>query len=76
MIEFRNILAEKFPNDHVLDEDAFIALKARTHLFRYFAGIPGAAALRKRFNAVQTLAELDDIIGESADVSATKGNMV
>ncbi len=38
--------------------DAFAALKVRTHMFRYFSGIPGAAALRARFNAVRSL---DDI---------------
>ena len=76
LIEFRKNLAEKFPNDHILSEDAFVALKARTHLFRYYAGVPGAASLRKRFNAVQTFADLDRLVGESANTSATKGNMV
>ena len=62
LIEFRKILAEKFPNDHILGEDTFVALKARTHLFRYFAGVPGAASLRKRFNAVQTLADVKNLL--------------
>ena len=66
LIEFRKNLAEKFPNDHILGKDAFIALKARTHLFRYFAGIPGAAALRKRFNAVQTLADVNSLLDGDA----------
>ena len=60
LMEFRQILVEKFPNDRILDEDTFVALKARTHLFRYFSGVPGAAALRKRFNAIRTVAELRD----------------
>jgi len=62
LMEFRQMLIEKFPNDHILDEDTFVALKARTHLFRYFSGVPGAAALRKRFNAIRTVAELRDIM--------------
>ncbi len=33
-------------------------LKLRTHLFRYFSGRPGAAALRARINSVKSLAEL------------------
>ncbi len=33
-------------------------LKLRTHLFRYFSGRPGAAALRARLNSVKSLAEL------------------
>ena len=37
--------------------DAFAALKMRTHLFRYFSGCPGAAALRARFGTVRTLAD-------------------
>ena len=60
LIEFRKMLVEKYPNDHILDEDTFVALKARTNLFRYFSGVPGAAALRKRFNAIRTVAELRD----------------
>jgi hypothetical protein len=33
-----------------------------THLFRYFSGRPGAAALRARLNNVRTLDEITDII--------------
>jgi len=33
-----------------------------THLFRYFNGRPGAAALRARLNNVRTLAEIREII--------------
>ena len=66
IIEFRQMLASKFPEDHILDEDMFVALKARTHLFRYFSGVPGAAALRKRFNAVRTRAELMDVLAATA----------
>ena len=66
IIEFRQMLASKFPEDHILDEDMFVALKARTHLFRYFSGVPGAAALRKRFNAVRTRAELMDVLATTA----------
>jgi tRNA-dihydrouridine synthase len=71
LVEFRRELSERFPGDAVLDEDAFISLKARTHLFRYFAGVPGAAALRKRFNAVRTLAETRELVAEAS--SATGG---
>ena len=34
-------------------------LKLRTHLFRYFSGRPGAAALRARINNVKSLTTLD-----------------
>ena len=69
LVEFRRALAERFPEDAVLDEDAFISLKARTHLFRYFAGVPGAAALRKRFNAVRTLAETRELLAAAFSVT-------
>ena len=72
LIEFRRILAERFPDDHILDEDTFVALKARTHLFRYFGGIPGAAALRKRFNAVRSLAELEELLAGTCAASGAQ----
>ena len=56
------MLEEKFPDDHVPGEDAFVGIKMHTHLFRYFSGRPGAAALRARLNAVRTLAEIREII--------------
>ncbi len=40
---------------------AYIRLKLRTHLVRYFAGLPGAAALRARVNNIQTLKEFEDL---------------
>ncbi len=37
----------------------YLITKFRTHLVRYFAGRPGAAALRARINQVKTLAEVE-----------------
>lgn len=62
LLEFRRQLAEKFPADHVPSEDGFAAVKMHVHLFRYFNGRPGAAALRLRLNSVRTLAEIYDIM--------------
>jgi len=62
LLDFRRQLAAKFPNDHVPGEDGFASVKMHTHLFRYFSGRPGAAALRARLNTVRTLAEINDII--------------
>lgn len=59
ILEFRRLLAERFPGGRVPDEDSFASLKARTHLFRYFSGRPGAAALRARMNSVRTLADVE-----------------
>ncbi len=40
---------------------AYLRLKIRTHLARYFAGIPGAAAIRARVNNVQTIREFEEL---------------
>ena len=58
ILEFRRQLAERYPGDHIPSEDAFASVKMHTHLFRYFSGRPGAAALRARLNTVRTLAEI------------------
>ena len=58
LLAFREQLAAHFPNDHVPSADGFASVKMHVHLFRYFAGRPGAAALRARLNSVRTLAEI------------------
>ena len=64
LLEFRRQLAERFSSDHIPSEDGFASVKMHTHLFRYFNGRPGAAALRARLNTVRTLAEINDIISQ------------
>ena len=61
LLAFRDQLAAHFPADHVPSPDAFASVKMHVHLFRYFNGRPGAAELRRRLNAVRTLAEIDEI---------------
>ena len=65
LFAFRRQLAERFPSDHVPSEDGFVSVKMHTHLFRYFNGRPGAAALRARLNTVRTVAEINDIIHDN-----------
>ena len=62
IISFREMLAERYPNDHIPKIDSYASVKMHTHLFRYFSGRPGAAALRARLNNVRTLDEITDII--------------
>ena len=62
LLDFRRQLAERYPNDHIPSEDGFASVKMHVHLFRYFAGRPGAAALRARLNKVRTLAEIRECI--------------
>ncbi len=59
LLEFREQLAARFPNDHVPGADAFASVKLHVHLFRYFAGRPGAGELRRRLNSIRTLAEVE-----------------
>ena len=62
ILAFREQLAAAFPDDHVPSVDGFASVKMHTHLFRYFNGRPGAAAIRARLNTVRTLAEIKEII--------------
>ena len=71
LLEFRERLAERFPGDRIPGADAFAALKMRTHLFRYFSGCPGAAALRARFGTVRTLADGCRCVGGESSLSFT-----
>lgn len=64
ILEFRELLVEKFPNDRIRSVDAFASVKMHTHLFRYFNGIPGAAKLRAKLNSVRSLEEIESAIAE------------
>ena len=61
LLAFRDQLAARFPNDHIPSADGFASVKMHVHLFRYFNGRSGAAALRARLNTVRTLAEIREI---------------
>ena len=71
LLEFRDQLAARFPNDRVPSPDGFASVKMHVHLFRYFNGRPGAAELRRRLNAVRTLAEVNAICNQ-CDMSTRK----
>ncbi len=62
LLQFRRQLAERYPNDHIPSEDGFASVKMHVHLFRYFSGRPGAAALRARLNQVRTLSEIQSLL--------------
>jgi len=66
LLAFRRQLAERFPSDHIPSEDAYASVKMHVHLFRYFNGRPGAAALRARLNTVRTLREIREAIASFA----------
>lgn len=62
LLQFREQLAARFPGDRIPDFAGWALSKLRTHLFRYFGGCPGAAALRGRIASVRTLAEADALL--------------
>jgi len=68
LLAFRDQLASRFPNDHIPSPDGFASVKMHVHLFRYFNGRPGAAALRARLNTVRTLAEISSIVGDNGEL--------
>ena len=68
ILSFREQLARRYPLDHVPSADGFSSVKMHTHLFRYFNGRPGAAALRARLSTVRTLAEIREIIENEKSV--------
>jgi len=57
LLELRALSAAAHPEVRVPDPDGFVSVALHTHLFRYFNGLPGAAALRGRLNTIRTLAE-------------------
>jgi len=61
LLQFRNQLVQAFPRDHIPSVDGYASVKLHTHLFRYFSGRPGAAALRARLNGIRTLREILEI---------------
>lgn len=62
ILAFRERLAEKFGEGRVPSVDGFASVKMHRHLFKYFGGMPGAAAMRARLNSIRTVAEIYDII--------------
>lgn len=65
LLSFREQIARNFPALRTPSPDAFASVKMHTHLFRYFNGRPGAAAMRARLNSIRTLREINDIISAS-----------
>ena len=54
-------IAERFPEGHLPSLDDWVALAARTQLFRYFAGMPGARERRRRLATVRTLQAVEEL---------------
>ena len=54
--------AANFPGDRLPPLDAWIVGFVRTHLFRYFAGMPGVAKFRRQLASGITLAEIESLV--------------
>lgn len=50
--------AAAFPHDRLPELDAWICCAVRTHLFRYFAGMPGVGEFRRRLFSARTADEI------------------
>ena len=68
------LLRERFPTASPLDPEAAVVLDFRRHLFNYFRGLPGAAALRRRMGEMRgvadILAAIDEAFPDAADGAA------
>ena len=58
LIALHGQIAERFPSDRLPSLDFWTAGAVRTHLFRYFAGRPGAGEFRRRLMSLRTLDEI------------------
>ena len=64
VLEFRERLAAKFPDARVPSPDGYASIKMHTQLFRYFNGLPGAAALRGRLSSIRTIADIKKCLSD------------
>jgi nifR3 family TIM-barrel protein len=62
LLDFRELQVERYPQGRIASVDGYASVKMHVHLFRYFAGLPGAAALRKRLSSIRTLDEIRAIL--------------
>ena len=58
LIALHGQIAERFPTDRLPSLDFWTTGAVRTHLFRYFAGRPGAGEFRRRLMSLRTLDEI------------------
>ncbi len=70
LLKFSAQLARDFQKDHLPSSDGLVSIVARTHLFRYFNGRPGAADFRRRLNEIHSVAELLAAVEESFGTDA------
>lgn len=72
VVDFHIHLAKSLPDVRILPLDLFAALKVRTHLFRYFSGLPGAAAMRAKFNNVRSISDISRCLEEIGTTCASR----
>ena len=61
-----DMMAERFPGERLPDAEGWMLAKIRAHLFRYFAGCPGAASLRAALGSARSLSSVERLT-EGAD---------
>ena len=60
--KYCGMMKERFPGERLPDAEGWMLVKIRTHLFRYFGGCPGAAALRAALGSARTLAAAESLV--------------
>ena len=60
--KYCDMMKERFPGERLPDAEGWMLVKIRTHLFRYFGGCPGAAALRAALGSARTIASAESLV--------------
>ncbi len=58
LVALHGQISARFPNDRLPTLDAWVTGAVRTHLFRYFSGMPGAAELRRNLAVVCSIGSM------------------
>lgn len=62
LVALHGQISAQFPKDRLPTLDAWVTGAARTHLFRYFSGMPGAAELRRRLAMVRSVGPMMECV--------------
>jgi nifR3 family TIM-barrel protein len=58
LIKLYSQIKNKFPSDYLPTLDSYVSGFLRTHLFRYFSGLRGAAEIRRHMNDIHTVEDV------------------
>lgn len=64
LIALHRQISARFPSDRLPSLDFWVAGAVRTHLFRYFSGMPGVGEFRRRLMSLRTLDEIRSSVSD------------